>query len=486
MLNSLDLPSLNLAPSVPKAAVPKRTAYIYPSKKKTVKNDGLLPGIIKDSIGILPGKKSEKGRPRQGRVQFLDAKTTCEAHVYRKDVIFKVKCPELYKHRIKANLRGEIKGFSPESARRLRLLIRNTDDLWTGFVTLTYPGPSFNFSPEKLDGPTCKKHIHAFCTWLGRQKIAYVWILEFQDRGIPHFHFLVSGFINKDRLSQKWYEIVGSGDIRHLAAGTRVDGVKNPDQVGAYMGSYMTKLDQKTVPEGFKRVGRFWGASRCLSKTTYRMQGLYREVSKELRVMRKANQGIRRGIASDQLKAAMCRYDEAKFADSPSRKYKLLAAARSCEWRAKSYAKKWEWKGFGFTLIRGAEICRSMMRQAVHIDQGYEPLVDESGNHWLVKKCKDGSLDVRRVGMDWEEWDGKPEKRIKYVSPLERQVLSGQYLLDGSSETGEPERLAEFKKRIDAGELISENGHIVPLSLSHFDFGIIEKKRGKNKPERGE
>jgi hypothetical protein len=34
---------------------------------------------------------------------------------------------------------GKIRKFSKRSARRLRHLVRNTEDMWKAFITLTYP-----------------------------------------------------------------------------------------------------------------------------------------------------------------------------------------------------------------------------------------------------------------------------------------------------------------------------------------------------------
>lgn len=344
-----------------------------------------LPGMAPASHGqaglVMPGAAYQPGW------RDPDTKSALIAEVYRKDVVFKLKDGRKRKPRV--HERGEIKGFSASAARRLRLLIRNTDDLWTGFVTLTYPGHSFSWSPSSLDGRKCKKHVHAFCTWLGRKKIAYVWVLEFQRRGVPHFHFLVSGWVDKAELSRRWYEIVGSNDPRHLASGTQVDACRNPEEAGIYLTKYMAKLEDKdgfqtkAVPEGFKSVGRFWGASRCLSKTVYRMKGLRREMTRELRVWRKENQGTRRGISAEQAARAERFEQEAQnlCLTDRARRERLLWA-RKARARARGYAKRWKWKGQGFILLRGAGSFKSMLRQAVAVDRGLDP---------------------------WEEWDGKPD-----------------------------------------------------------------------------
>ncbi len=386
----------------------------------------VLPGFGLPTGAVAPGKRIS-ARPVGGRVNVF-APVRARAEVYRKDVVLRVGTGVKRLPRIRE--RGAIIGFSADSARRLRLLIRNTADLWTGFVTLTYPGPSFGFSPEKMDGPTCKRHIHTFCTWLGRQKIAYVWVLEFQERGVPHFHFCVSGYIDKNKLSRKWYEIVGSCDPRHLAAGTRVDGVKNPDQVGGYIGAYVSKMDQKTVPAGFEKVGRFWGASRCLSKIVYEMDGLYEDVSRELRPLRARQVASRREMVDSQTATANARFNDARAAEDDGRKRKLLAVGRSCLWRAGSYAKRWKWKGFGFTLINGAGTFRSLLRQAVGVDAHKDGWT--ATGEWLTRPVKGGGLEFSRRRLLWQVCDGTGRDVRKYVSPEERLKNIGQLLLTGA------------------------------------------------------
>jgi len=121
------------------------------------------------------------------------------------------------------------------------------------FVTLTYP-------EEYPDVETAKRHLRA---WLMRLKRAapragWVWRMEFQERGAPHFHLLIWGvpFLDKEWVSRTWYEVVSSGDPKHLRAGTRVERVWSWRGVLSYAAKYMTKDDDGPVPEW---TGRVWG-----------------------------------------------------------------------------------------------------------------------------------------------------------------------------------------------------------------------------------
>jgi hypothetical protein len=78
--------------------------------------------------------------------------------------------------------------------------------------------------------------------------------------GAPHFHLLVSGiaFLHHTPLARRWFEVVGSKDPAHLAAGTRVEAVRSRHGVMRYANKlYMGK--DFALPSGWEHVGRFWG-----------------------------------------------------------------------------------------------------------------------------------------------------------------------------------------------------------------------------------
>src|SRR5208282_365500 len=55
-----------------------------------------------------------------------------------------------------------------------------------------------------------------------------------------------------------WYEVVGSSEPRHLAAGTRVEAVKSNRGVFAYASKYLAKVEDDLATE-YKSIGRCWG-----------------------------------------------------------------------------------------------------------------------------------------------------------------------------------------------------------------------------------
>jgi len=153
----------------------------------------------------------------------------------------------------------EIKSFSQRSAMRLLYAARSLRESAKWFVTLTYP------ENYPMDGRVIQAHFNAICRRWKRDGIAWaIWWKEFQKRGAPHYHVILYDKPDKAELSKDWFEIVGSGDEKHLRAGTRVEEIRST--VAGYVASYAKKLTQKKVPEGFKHVGRFWGISTIAKK----------------------------------------------------------------------------------------------------------------------------------------------------------------------------------------------------------------------------
>lgn len=162
--------------------------------------------------------------------------------------------------------RGSITGFSCGSGIRMRRYLRECIAEYGHMVTLTYP------EGYPSDGTAVKYHLRRFLQevrrWdkrnggstTGTEKHSSFWFLEFQRRGAPHFHIFLNRCPSKEWVSSKWYRIVDSDDIRHYHAGTRTEKlIAGRSGTISYASKYAAKLEQKTVPEGYENVGRFWG-----------------------------------------------------------------------------------------------------------------------------------------------------------------------------------------------------------------------------------
>jgi hypothetical protein len=169
-------------------------------------------------------------------------------------------------------------------------LLSNAGVQFRTFVHLTYP------AEFPRDGLIVKRHLKAFLDALRRLGMRnYVWVLEFQERGAPHFHILVDigkeEGLTKDWVAKTWARIAGA-DLR---AGTRVESVYSNEAI-AYLLNYLSQVKQyqKTVPQEFVNVGRLWGSSRGLGKAVESGVLDFRRGSKVARVVRKIL--LRRGV----------------------------------------------------------------------------------------------------------------------------------------------------------------------------------------------
>lgn len=156
--------------------------------------------------------------------------------------------------------RGKVLGFSAKSQMNLRRhLARIEDRVFASsmLMCLTYPAEF----PEPESSSVYKRHLDTFAKALSRKGWSGFWVLEFQKRGAPHFHLVVFApgeNISDVRkwVSRRWFEIVGSGDSKHLQAGTNVEYPRNAQKARGYVAKYCSKGTQ-TQDETW--VGRYWG-----------------------------------------------------------------------------------------------------------------------------------------------------------------------------------------------------------------------------------
>jgi hypothetical protein len=167
------------------------------------------------------------------------------------------------------------------------------------FLTLTYPREwSGDWHRWKRDLDVFLHRVHRKFPHAGA-----VWKLEPQRRGAPHFHLVVCGVphLGKAWLSRAWYEVVASGDERHLRAGTQVQAVQSHRGVISYAAKYATKGAE--APEGWQEgVGRWWGTFNreqlgvCYERQPLSERGYWRarRVLRSIRRRRDASNGVRR------------------------------------------------------------------------------------------------------------------------------------------------------------------------------------------------
>lgn len=168
--------------------------------------------------------------------------------------------------------RGEVVEFSWNSRKRLmRMLATLRKDVRPVFVTLT-----FSDAYQEYDNPDdWKRCLRAFEHRFRRAFPggSFVWRLEVIDRKsgeyigtpFPHFHMLVFGVSCRELRSfvpGAWYEVVGTGDEKHLRAGTQVAQVYSRRGIMAYASKTVGNISGelgKDVQTLSQRVGRWWG-----------------------------------------------------------------------------------------------------------------------------------------------------------------------------------------------------------------------------------
>jgi hypothetical protein len=166
---------------------------------------------------------------------------------------------------------------------------------------LTYP------ADFPVDGKRVKQNMHALIEWFRRRGVGYFWIIEFQERGAPHFHgfltdirldaggnFLKNSYIGQEELAIAWNRIISAdrpeylGDRDHLAHGCYHALIREQGKAASYFTEYMKKLEQKIVPAGYSDVGRYWGFTRDLLEVKVQtVPGSYRELSRLVRLERR-------------------------------------------------------------------------------------------------------------------------------------------------------------------------------------------------------
>lgn len=208
--------------------------------------------------------------------------------------------------------RGRIATFSRASRRRMMLFlakVRLADDNLPLFGTTTYP----DLFPE--EAAKFKRDLQAFLHRLKRRfpDGGILWRLEFKLRKsgenmgklAPHFHWLlwnvpwkfdykaergkwaairqtesgtwemllrsrdesgaiVGGTVPRGKgqdeitfwFTRNWYDVAGTGDIRHFRSGTNVKLLPSAHLVFCYVAKYLSKVDREALCQ---YPGRFWG-----------------------------------------------------------------------------------------------------------------------------------------------------------------------------------------------------------------------------------
>ena len=163
--------------------------------------------------------------------------------------------------------RGDVDEFSHESRKRLlrKFACLRTYDLREGkFLTLTY------HHSYKKDTSKAIKDLMTFLQFLRDRYpgVRYIWRLEMQKRGAPHFHILIffantiksTDLVRMEKVvSEAWHRIADKKSVAHLKYGCKMVEMTSMRKSFAYLSKYIAKEIEGVVSE-YK--GRRWGHSR--------------------------------------------------------------------------------------------------------------------------------------------------------------------------------------------------------------------------------
>jgi len=196
--------------------------------------------------------------------------------------------------RVGGGSRSNIRELSRQSRTRLIYKARNISGLMS-MVTFTYPGIEWAETATggdfMNDGKAVKNHLRKIRQLFTYRGIYGFWFLEFQKRGAPHFHFILSKTLENsdlDKIRKTWYKMVGTACPHHRTKGVDHQILRKPHAAGAYAAKYSSKSDQKTVPDRYTSVGRFWGLFGDLPTGSNEIQLPLKEMHKLVRIARAA------------------------------------------------------------------------------------------------------------------------------------------------------------------------------------------------------
>ena len=150
----------------------------------------------------------------------------------------------------KKHQRGQIRGFSPKSRKRLqeKLQVLDHEKMYQGtpvkFLTLTYGtyGPS---TEEEA-----KNHLDIFLKRVVRRcrSASGIWRMEWQKRGVIHFHIMCFNWFNfpKEWIKANWGQAIGCKywDLsRNEEPFTRIESIRTIRGCASYVSKYISKTD---------------------------------------------------------------------------------------------------------------------------------------------------------------------------------------------------------------------------------------------------
>lgn len=227
-----------------------------------------------------------------------------------------------------AEKRAEVTIFSKKSQKRLAWVYANGP--WKSMITLTYHR---KFPDYKVS----KKHLDVVLKTITRMGLSYLWVVEFQGRGFPHYHIWLSEVLRagttRDYLTIANCWLRATSDYndteesvsfhQHPKIYTDWDVKLNLN----YAAKYAEKQRQKWLPIGLDTYGRWWGTNRSVVHPVSSVEILASPETEIYHIAFRRN--VRRAIFHWSKRKKKKRYDKQtncsfRFILSPERKRCIL------------------------------------------------------------------------------------------------------------------------------------------------------------------
>jgi hypothetical protein len=172
--------------------------------------------------------------------------------------------------RSQSHYRGPVRAMSRDSQRRLEFVSANLEGRFHSLLTLTYHAESGEWEADHARNRRIvvrsKKDLNRFLSCMRKELGAYLWVQEFQTRGVVHYHVLCTGEVAEERAALAWCRATGElRDIHAMRHAVKVEQIETDRAARGYVGRYVGKARQKCLPDGVEGAGRWWGRSRSLN-----------------------------------------------------------------------------------------------------------------------------------------------------------------------------------------------------------------------------
>jgi hypothetical protein len=250
--------SANIVPNLPES----RALGLDIFEKKLLRQYGARRCPARDGGRLVSNSILDRNLPSY---LLLPQETATYYRVYHQDTYLCRNPPTMPPVEPNVSTRGTIYELSAKSRSRLKHVCDNSGHRIKSQFCLTY------HDQNPTDGQEVKKHLASFKKALRRQfpGVGYIWVLEFQKRGVPHYHLFLT--IPPDpekqgKLARSWVKITNGTQAQQEWHGRSQNWI--PWDMGIngnyVVDQYLTKQVQKDVPHHYQSVGRFWGVSRNL------------------------------------------------------------------------------------------------------------------------------------------------------------------------------------------------------------------------------